>query len=224
MLYFIFRLSKIFAVQCLRLRTLFMSNYNDRSRLQCLWRHFSSYKRTCLWVTCERTGGGMMQERGVSCALKYASAHAMLHALHEKRHRLNAHLRLSQKHFLCRKYLYSSSHCCVSETGSTHLVVRAQCFPYHHLTTSSSRKQPVSNAMPTTVWQTFSASHKAYGPPASVTWLQLLRKQTNIGVSTALTAETLWSTRRRLCALSRLLTSAQARYRYLRLKLETLCY
>jgi len=38
--------------------------------------------------------------------------------------------------------------------------------------------------------------------------LQLLRKQTNTGTSVALTAETHWLTRRRLCALSRLVTSA----------------
>jgi hypothetical protein len=37
-------------------------------------------------------------------------------------------------------------------------------------------------------------SHKPYGPPTSVTWLQLLRKQTNTGTSTALTAETHRST------------------------------
>jgi hypothetical protein len=33
-------------------------------------------------------------------------------------------------------------------------------------------------------------SHKSYSPPTSVTWLQLLRKQTNTGISTALAAET----------------------------------
>ena len=36
----------------------------------------------------------------------------------------------------------------------------------------------------------FTASHKTYGPPNSVTWLQLLRKRTNTGTSTALIAET----------------------------------
>jgi len=36
-------------------------------------------------------------------------------------------------------------------------------------------------------------AHKSYGPPASVTWLQLLRKQTNTDTSTALNAETHWS-------------------------------
>jgi hypothetical protein len=51
-------------------------------------------------------------------------------------------------------------------------------------------------------------SHKPYSPPTSVTWLQLLRKQSNNDTSTALTAETRWSTRTRLCALSCLLTSA----------------
>jgi hypothetical protein len=34
--------------------------------------------------------------------------------------------------------------------------------------------------------------HQHYGPPTSVTWLHLLRKQTNTGTSTALTAETHW--------------------------------
>jgi hypothetical protein len=34
-------------------------------------------------------------------------------------------------------------------------------------------------------------SHKLYGPPTTITWLQLPRKQTNTGTSTALTAETL---------------------------------
>jgi len=33
-------------------------------------------------------------------------------------------------------------------------------------------------------------SHKTYEPPTSVTRLQLLRKQTNTGTSTALTAKT----------------------------------
>jgi hypothetical protein len=35
-----------------------------------------------------------------------------------------------------------------------------------------------------------SESHKLYDAPISVTWLQLLRKQTNTGISTAQTAET----------------------------------
>jgi hypothetical protein len=51
-------------------------------------------------------------------------------------------------------------------------------------------------------------SRKPYGSPTSVTWFQLLRKQTNTGTCTALTAETHWSTRTRLRALSRLLTSS----------------
>jgi hypothetical protein len=38
-------------------------------------------------------------------------------------------------------------------------------------------------------------SHKTYSPPTSVTWLVLLRKQSNTGNSTALIAETLSSTR-----------------------------
>jgi hypothetical protein len=76
---------------------------------------------------------------------------------------------------------------------------------------------------------TFSASlNKTYGPPTSVTWLQLLRKQTYTGSSTALTAETRWSTRTRLRALSRLVASDLARWPYLHLKQETLwhksCY
>jgi hypothetical protein len=36
---------------------------------------------------------------------------------------------------------------------------------------------------------------ESYGPPTSVTWLQLLRKRMNTGTSTALTAETEWSIR-----------------------------
>ena len=51
-------------------------------------------------------------------------------------------------------------------------------------------------------------SHKPYGPSTSVTRLQLLRKQTNTGTSTTLTAETHWRTRTRLLALFRLVTSA----------------
>jgi hypothetical protein len=50
-------------------------------------------------------------------------------------------------------------------------------------------------------------SHKTYGPPTSVTWSQLWRKQASTGTSTALTAETYWSTRTRLHALSPLVTS-----------------
>jgi hypothetical protein len=50
-------------------------------------------------------------------------------------------------------------------------------------------------------------SHKHYVPPTIVTWLQLLRKQTNTGTSTALTAETRWL-RTRFRALSRLVTSS----------------
>jgi len=46
-------------------------------------------------------------------------------------------------------------------------------------------------------------SHIPYGPPTTVTWLQLLRKHTNAGTSTALTAQTHWSTRTQLRALSR---------------------
>jgi len=52
--------------------------------------------------------------------------------------------------------------------------------------------------------------HNTYGPPTSVTWLQLLCKQTNIGTSNSLTTETHRSTRTRLGALSRLATSAYA--------------
>jgi hypothetical protein len=53
--------------------------------------------------------------------------------------------------------------------------------------------------------------NKPYGPPTTVTWCQLLRKQTNTGTSTARTADTHWSTRTRVCALSWLVTSAYAR-------------
>jgi hypothetical protein len=66
-------------------------------------------------------------------------------------------------------------------------------------------------------------SHKPYGSPTSAMWLQLLRKQTNTGTSTALIAETRRSTRTRFRALSRLVTSTKARWSYWRLKLETLC-
>ena len=54
-------------------------------------------------------------------------------------------------------------------------------------------------------------SHNPYGPPTSVTWLQLPRKQTNTGISTALTAETRWSTRTRFRAFFTFVTRAQAR-------------
>jgi len=47
---------------------------------------------------------------------------------------------------------------------------------------------------PAQVWQTC-------GPPTTVTWLQLLRKQANIGTSTILFAETSWSTLSRIRAL-----------------------
>jgi hypothetical protein len=50
--------------------------------------------------------------------------------------------------------------------------------------------------------------HNPYAPPTSVTWLQLLRKKTSTAISIALTAKTHWSTRTRLYALSRLVTSA----------------
>jgi hypothetical protein len=50
-------------------------------------------------------------------------------------------------------------------------------------------------------------SHIPYSPPTSVTWLQFLRKQNNNGTSTALAAETYWSTRTWLRAYSRLVTS-----------------
>jgi hypothetical protein len=43
-----------------------------------------------------------------------------------------------------------------------------------------------------------SESHKPHAPPNTVTWLQLLRKQTNIGTSTARTAATSWSMRTRI--------------------------
>jgi hypothetical protein len=44
-------------------------------------------------------------------------------------------------------------------------------------------------------------SHKPYGPPTSVMWQLLLRKQKNTGISTALTADTRWSTRTQFRAL-----------------------
>ena len=47
-------------------------------------------------------------------------------------------------------------------------------------------------------------SHTPHAPPTTVTWLQLLRKQTNTGTTTALTAETRWAARTRLRALSRI--------------------
>ena len=47
-----------------------------------------------------------------------------------------------------------------------------------------------------------------YGPPTSVTWMHLLRKQANNGIFTALIAKTRWSTRTRLRALSLLVTFA----------------
>jgi hypothetical protein len=50
-------------------------------------------------------------------------------------------------------------------------------------------------------------SHKNYGRPASVKWLQIVRKQTNTGISTALTTGTLWSTRTWFRARWRLVTS-----------------
>jgi hypothetical protein len=51
-------------------------------------------------------------------------------------------------------------------------------------------------------------SHKPYVYPTSVTWLHLLRKQMNTSTSTVLIAETHWSTRTRLRALPRLVTTA----------------
>jgi hypothetical protein len=54
-------------------------------------------------------------------------------------------------------------------------------------------------------------SDKPYGPPTSVTWLQLLRKQANTGTSAAVTTETHWPMHTRLYALSRLVTSAWVR-------------
>ena len=45
-------------------------------------------------------------------------------------------------------------------------------------------------------------SHKPYCPPVPFTWLQLLLKQTNTGISSALTAQIHRSTRKRLRALT----------------------
>ena len=50
--------------------------------------------------------------------------------------------------------------------------------------------------------------HKPYGSPTAVTWSHLLRKHTNTGTSTALTAKTHWSTRTRVRALFQRMTSA----------------
>ena len=58
------------------------------------------------------------------------------------------------------------------------------------------------------LWQPSRESGKPFGLPTSVTWLQLLRKQTNTGTSTAHSAETQWCTRIRIRALFRLVTSA----------------
>jgi hypothetical protein len=44
-------------------------------------------------------------------------------------------------------------------------------------------------------WDLQRGSHRPDGPPTSVTWFQLLRKQKNTGTSTTLIAETRWSTR-----------------------------
>jgi len=51
-------------------------------------------------------------------------------------------------------------------------------------------------------------SHKIYSPPTSVTRLQLPRKKTSTGTSTALTVDKHWSTRTRLRPCSRLLISS----------------
>jgi len=51
-------------------------------------------------------------------------------------------------------------------------------------------------------------SDKLYGAPASVTWSLLLHKQTNMGSSTALTAQTHWSTSTWLSVISRIVASA----------------
>jgi len=53
-------------------------------------------------------------------------------------------------------------------------------------------------------------SHKPYGPPTSVTWHLLLRKQKNTGKTNALNAETHCSTRTRIRADSRLVTWTEA--------------
>jgi len=52
-----------------------------------------------------------------------------------------------------------------------------------------------------------SGSHTPYGPPTSVTRLQLRAGRPILRTSTALPAETHWFTRTRLGALSRLVTS-----------------
>jgi len=44
-------------------------------------------------------------------------------------------------------------------------------------------------------WQITARISQNYGPPNSVTWMQLQSKQMNTGTSTTLTAEIIWSTR-----------------------------
>jgi len=65
-------------------------------------------------------------------------------------------------------------------------------------------------------------SHKRYCPPMSVTWLQLLHKQTNTDTCNALTAETYWYIHKQFHTQSWLMTSARACQRYPLLKTETL--
>jgi len=50
----------------------------------------------------------------------------------------------------------------------------------------------------------------------------IVGKKKNTAISTALIAEINWPARTQIHAISRLVTSAQAGYRYLRLKLETM--
>jgi hypothetical protein len=67
-------------------------------------------------------------------------------------------------------------------------------------------------------WQLSEWVSQASRPPTSVTWLQLLRKQTNTGTSATLTAQEHWST----CILIRALYRPVTHQHFLRLKLETL--
>ena len=89
---------------------------------------------------------------------------------------------------------------------------------YNHLTEYSriTSVRPQSLCMQTLQRRVSQSSRPSL---TSVTW-QLQCNQTNNGTSTAPTAQTQWSTRTRLSALSRLATSA--RYRHQLLKLETL--
>ena len=70
-------------------------------------------------------------------------------------------------------------------------------------------------------------SHIPYGPPTSVTWRQLLRKQTGTCTSPALTATTFWSARLRLRAFSRhhpRLANVNCAWRWIRCEINRAIY